>query len=203
MRKIILIGSGGHAKSCIDVIESCNDFKIAGVVDKNKNRNETFSGYPILGSDKDLPQLHKKYPYALVAVGQIKSASIRENLFEKLKYIGFELPAIISSKANVSKYAKIGKGTIVMHHALINASAIIGNNCIINSKSLIEHDAVVEDHCHISTGSIINGGVKIGLKSFIGSGVITKQCISIEKRCVIGAGAIIKQNINADQVVKN
>ena len=35
MKKIILIGAGGHAKSCIDVIESLNKkFKIAGLIEK-------------------------------------------------------------------------------------------------------------------------------------------------------------------------
>ena len=36
MDKIILIGGGGHALSCIDVIESRNDFKIAGIILKDK-----------------------------------------------------------------------------------------------------------------------------------------------------------------------
>ena len=37
MQKITLIGAGGHAISCIDVILSSNKFKIKGYVSKNKN----------------------------------------------------------------------------------------------------------------------------------------------------------------------
>ena len=33
-KKIILVGSGGHAEACIDVIESEKKFKILGLVDK-------------------------------------------------------------------------------------------------------------------------------------------------------------------------
>ena len=33
MDKIILIGGGGHCKSCIDVIEQAGTFQIAGIVD--------------------------------------------------------------------------------------------------------------------------------------------------------------------------
>jgi FlaA1/EpsC-like NDP-sugar epimerase len=36
MKKIILIGGGGHSKSCIDVIENENKYKIVGIVDKKK-----------------------------------------------------------------------------------------------------------------------------------------------------------------------
>ena len=33
--EIILLGGGGHCRSCIDVIEQAGDFNIAGIVDKN------------------------------------------------------------------------------------------------------------------------------------------------------------------------
>ena len=37
MKKIILVGGGGHCKSCIDVIENENKYKIIGIIDKKKN----------------------------------------------------------------------------------------------------------------------------------------------------------------------
>ena len=36
MKQIILIGGGGHCKSCIDVIENGNKYKIRGIIDKKK-----------------------------------------------------------------------------------------------------------------------------------------------------------------------
>ena len=38
MKKIILVGAGGHCTSCIDVIEMEKKFKIAGLID-NKKKN--------------------------------------------------------------------------------------------------------------------------------------------------------------------
>ena len=35
-KKLILIGAGGHALSCIDVIEAEKKFKIIGLVDNSK-----------------------------------------------------------------------------------------------------------------------------------------------------------------------
>ena len=37
MKEIILIGAGGHAISCIDVIEESKKFKISGIVDNDKS----------------------------------------------------------------------------------------------------------------------------------------------------------------------
>jgi len=48
MNEIILIGAGGHARSCIDVIELSGLFKIAGLVEKGKLNNKENLGFPII-----------------------------------------------------------------------------------------------------------------------------------------------------------
>jgi len=183
--QLLLIGAGGHCRSCIDVIEQEGRFEIAGIVDKGgeaecsklkaqSQKNTAVAetevlGYPIIGTDDDLPELRKKYCHALVTVGQIKSPDVRIRLHQLLLSLGFELPTIISPLAYVSRHAKIGQGTVIMHHALVNAGAVVGENCIINTKALVEHDAVIEDHCHIATGAVVNGGVVVQGCTFVGS----------------------------------
>ena len=188
MTPILLIGGGGHCRSCIDVIEAEGKYKIAGIVNQPGGNADPFLGYEVLGDDGDLPELFKKYTIALITVGQIKSTDLRVKLFQQLRSLGFELATIISPRAYVSKNASLGAGTIVMHDSLVNAGAKIGNNCILNTKSLVEHDAIVEDHCHISTSSVVNGGTIIREKTFIGSNTITKEYITVGKNSVIGAG---------------
>jgi sugar O-acyltransferase (sialic acid O-acetyltransferase NeuD family) len=191
MKDIILIGGGGHCKSVIDVIEQEGQFKIAGIVDKPEFLGSDILGYSVIGNDSDLGILVKKYKYALVTVGQIKSPLLRMKLFELAKKSGFILPNIISPRAYISKYTTVGKGTIIMHDVLINADAQIGENCIINSKVLIEHDCSISNHCHISTRATINGGVIVKSGSFIGSGVTTKESITIGKNSFIKAGSLV------------
>ena len=192
---LILIGGGGHCKSCIDVIEQENKFLIAGIVDINRFISELL-GYPLLGNDDDLAKLKLNYDYALITIGQIKTPAIRIRLLDYAKSLGFKLPAIISPRAYVSKHAKIGNGTIIMHDALINAGVIVGDNCIINTKSLIEHDAVIENNCHISTGAIINGGAIIKQGSFVGSNAATKESIKTNEKDLIKAGSLFKGYAN-------
>ena len=193
--KLILIGGGGHCKSCIDVIEQENKFLIAGIVDTNRSISELL-GYPLRGHDEDLIKLKASYDYALITMGQIKSPAIRVRLFDYVESLGFKLPSIISPRAYVSKHAKIGNGTIVMHDALINAGALVGDNCIINTKSLIEHDAVIENNCHISTGAIINGGVIVKKGSFVGSNAVTKESVDTKENDFIKAGSLFKGHVN-------
>ena len=202
MDKILLLGAGGHARSCIDVLEKENQFEIAGLIEKGESISNESLGYPVIGTDDDLKGLRKQYKNALITVGQIKSPKIRIKLYQLLKELDFTLPVIVSPHAYVSKHAQIGEGSIIMHGVIINANAKIGNNCIINNRALIEHDAVIGDHCHIATGAIINGEVSVGNETFIGSGAITKQCISIGNNCIVGAGIILKNDVKHNLSVK-
>ena len=189
---IILIGGGGHCKSCIDVIEQEGKYSIVGIVDLPEKVGETILGYPIIATDDEIKDLTKKYQNFLITLGQIKSPGRRIEIFNLLKEYKVNLPVIISPIAYVSKHATIDEGTIIMHHALVNASAKIGKNCIINTKALVEHDVEIGNHCHISTGATINGHVKIGDETFIGSNAVTKENIKIEANSFIKANSIVK-----------
>ncbi|MGC9337715.1 MAG: acetyltransferase [Candidatus Cloacimonadia bacterium] len=194
-KNIILIGGGGHCKSCIDVIEQESKYKIAGIVDLKEKLREKVLGYEIIANDEDLPELIRDYKYYLITVGQIKSPEKRIRLFNYLKQLGAQFPTIVSPFAYVSSHSYIDEGTIIMHHALVNADVTIGKNCIINTKVLIEHDVTIEDYCHIATSAVINGGVYIEKNTFVGSNVTIKEAVSIERDSVIQAGSYISKNI--------
>lgn len=191
---ILLVGAGGHARACIDVIEQEGRFTVAGLVGLPHEVGTRVLDYPVLGADEDLPTLLGAHAHALVTVGQIKTPELRMRLFDVVDQSSCTLPVIVSPHAYVSPHAALGAGSIVLHGAVVNAGAVVGRNCIINSQSLIEHDVVIADHCHVATAAAINSGVRIGAGTFIGSGSSVRQCINIGERCVIGMG----QRILAD-----
>lgn len=192
---IILIGAGGHARSCIDVIEQQGQYHIAGLVGLPEQRHTQQLGYPVIASDDALGELAKSYQYALISIGQIQTAELRLRLYQQAKQCGFQMPVIIAPTAHVSRHAAIGAGSIVMHGAIVNAGARVGNNCIINTRALIEHDTNIEDHCHISTGSILNGDVTVDAGSFIGSGCTIKEGVLIGKGCLVGMGLTVRHKL--------
>tara|TARA_B100000029_G_scaffold472164_1_gene512434 strand:- start:2 stop:586 length:585 start_codon:yes stop_codon:yes gene_type:complete len=194
MAKIILIGGGGHAISCADVINSSKKFSIAGIVLRDKKDLQK-SDLKILGYESDLKNLRKKYKYAVVAIGQIKDHKKRYDIYKKLKKYKFILPVIKSKFSYVSPKAKILEGTIVMHGAIVNSKASIGKNCILNTGCIIEHGAKIGSYTHISTGVIVNGDAVVKEKNFIGSGSVLHQGIKINKHRIIPSLSRIKKNI--------
>ncbi|TLD41233.1 MAG: 4-amino-6-deoxy-N-Acetyl-D-hexosaminyl-(Lipid carrier) acetyltrasferase [Candidatus Jettenia ecosi] len=186
MEEIVLIGGGGHCKSCIEVIEAEDKFKIIGIVDTKEKLRQKVLGYEVIACDEDLPKLVKEHKNFLIAIEQIKSPEKRIEKFEYLKSLGANFPVIISPLSHVSKHATIGEGTIIMHNVIVNAGTTIGKNCIINTGAIIEHDAVIGNRCHISTGAIINGGTKVKEGTFFGSNSMAKEYIEIGENSIIG-----------------
>jgi sugar O-acyltransferase (sialic acid O-acetyltransferase NeuD family) len=200
MKKIdlLLIGAGGHAVACIDVIESNGDFNIVGLVGLPSEIGFNKLGYEVIGSDKDLVALGQKYSNCLITLGQMNSPESRIDLFNKAKNAGFTFPPIISKRAYLSPHAKVGEGTILMHDSLVNAGAVIGRNCIINTKALIEHDSKIGDNCHVSTGAIVNGSVEIADSVFIGSSSTIRNGLNIGCGAVIGMGSTVLSDLDAN-----
>jgi sugar O-acyltransferase (sialic acid O-acetyltransferase NeuD family) len=136
-------------------------------------------GYEVIGTDDEMANYADKAEF-IVTVGQIKSPDLRIKLHKMVEQAGGKFATVISPLAHVSKYAKIGEGTVVMHQAVVNADATIGKGCIINTFANVEHDTVIGDYCHISTGAMINGGAQIADGTFIGSQSVVNQGVKIK-----------------------
>lgn len=193
-RPLILIGGGGHCKSVIEVAESAG-YEIKGILDMpDEVGKEVLPGHKVIGTDEEIPQYVQECDF-IITVGFIKNPALRIKLYNKVKEAGGRFATIEASTAHVSKYAELGEGTVIMHHAFVNAGAKIGDNCIINTFVNIEHDAVVGNQCHISTGTMVNGECKIGENCFIGSQSVCANCIEIASDIIVGAGSVVRKSI--------
>ena len=84
LNEILLMGAGGHAASCIDVIESEGRFRVAGLIAAPTEIGSEVCGYKVIGSDRDLEQLRSSFSNILIALGHISTAQPRVQLFLKL-----------------------------------------------------------------------------------------------------------------------
>ena len=194
-KSIILVGGGGHCKSCIDVIESENKYNIIGIIDLPETKGSKILSYDIIGDDGDIETFAKKGYNFLITIGHMGNAKRRAVLYDLINFYGGKMPTIISPYAHVSRFTQIGNGTIIMHNSIINSNSKIGHNCILNTKALLEHDTIVGNNCHISTDVNVNGGCVIEDNVFIGSATTLINGISICSETIIGAGSLILESI--------
>ena len=190
-KKLILIGSGGHANSCINIINTTKKFKISYLVSKNSIKIENFNKIQTI-SEKDLLKKKLAGKNIFIAFGQLKTGELREKKFNFFKKKNCKFPVIKSKHSVISHDADIKEGTIIMHYVIINSNVSIGKNCIINNRATIEHDCIIEDNVHIAPGAIILGGCHIKKNSFIGSGSVIKQSSVIKSNSIIPAKTYFK-----------
>ena len=98
MKNIVIIGSGGHASSLIDLINSSKKFKIFGYFDKIKNSNIKLK---YLGDDNKITNY--KINFAAMGIGLGLSPRKKSELIKKYLKIGLSFPKLIHKNSYVSK----------------------------------------------------------------------------------------------------
>lgn len=198
MKNIIIIGSSGHAKVIIDIIEQEKKYNIIGLIDTFRKAGEITLGYSILGQEEDLPKIIEKYLVsgAIVAIGD---NFLRSAIVEKIKKIAPNLLFIssIHPKASIGKDVSIGEGTVIMPGVCINSSSFVGKFCILNTNASLDHDSTLEDFASIGPGVKTGGYCHISSYSAIGIGATLVQKTHIGEHTVIGANSLVMKNIRS------
>ncbi|MFZ3091395.1 MAG: acetyltransferase [Nitrospirota bacterium] len=202
MKKIILLGGGGHARVLIDLIIGCSEYDIAGILDPQIEKGTEVSGIIVLGSDDMLSELFDRgIKDVCIAVGSIKDNNKRWMLYEKVKQIGFSVPALIHPKAVIAGDLQISEGVQIMAGSVIQTGSSIGENTIINTGAVIDHDNKVGRHVHICPGAVVSGGCIINDSAFIGAGATVIQGIRIGKNAIVAAGSVVINDVPDNSTV--
>lgn len=201
MENIIIIGSSGHAKVIIDIVEKENKYNIAGLTDKFREKDEEVSGYRIIGKEEDIAKLLKKHNISggIIAIGDNWT---RSRVCENIKSIrpDFRFVTAIHPSAQTAKDVEIGNGTVVMAGAIINSSSSVGEHCIINTNSSLDHDSVMKDFSSLAPNVTTGGNVEIGKFSAISLGAKIIHGIRIGEQTVIGAGSVVLKDVSSFSV---
>lgn len=196
MEKIILLGGGGHCKVVIEAILSRGEFKIVGIIDKNKKKGQKVLGFPIIGNDEEIKNcFNQGIKNCFVAFGGIVESGLRLMLVNLVKEIGMSFPNIIHKNSSISHSVIMGEGNYFGQGVIVNSDAKVGNHCIVNTAAIIEHDCCIGDFAHIAPGVLLSGAVTVGNGTLIGIGTSIVQSITIGRNSIIGAGSVVVKDI--------
>ena len=181
MKKLYVIGTGGHYRAVLEIASSNS---IADSVINLSIEDFRLSFNKLLAKDIEFH----------IAIGDLK---LRNNLFEELLNLNMKVVSVVSKRSLIAKNSFIGNGSVIMPNAVIRSGARILHNTIINTSAVVEHDSEIGQSCNISPGAIICGSSHIGDKVFIGAGAVIIDGISICNNTVVGAGAVVIKDIEA------
>jgi sugar O-acyltransferase (sialic acid O-acetyltransferase NeuD family) len=196
MSGVLIVGSSGHARVIVDIIERTGSHTILGFLDDTKDQGMIEIGYPVLGNVADLPEIVLRHSLQgiFVAVGDNWS---RGSVAAKIKQLAPALPAILAvhPSAQVARSACIGPGTALMAGAVVNSNASVGSFCIINTRASIDHDCQLEDFASIGPGATLAGNVRVGAHSAICLQACVTEGVSIGSHTVVGAGSVVLDDL--------
>lgn len=202
MKKVIVVGSGGHAKVVIDIVNSMAGMQIAGVTSMDLPPGSVFCGYKVLGNDSVLPQLYQegKFDELAIGVGGYKDNELRTKIYGNLKSAGFKIANVIHPTAYISKTVMLGEGCVIFPGVLLNTEVKIGNNSIVATGASIDHETVIGNNVLVSAGVTIGAYAKIEDNALIALGVKIISGITIGEKTLIGAGSVVVKNIESNSV---
>lgn len=184
MKKIVIIGAGGHGKVVADIAR-LNGYLDISFLDDDDSKTEC-CGFPVVGNTSEFVNFDCDM---FVALGD---AEKRREFIGRLS----KTVTLIHPSAVVAESVTIGRGCVIMAGAVINPDTHMGDGCIINTCSSVDHDSRIDDYVHIAVGSHLGGTVHIGDNTWIGAGATVINNIDICSDCIIGAGAVVVKDIS-------
>jgi len=192
---IYLIGSGGHARSILEILLFNFASQDILIVDYDVSTLNSYFEKSILGcsvvkiSLDDLPDIFGLEDRVYISVGNLYE---RKKILHSIARKNVVFPSTIAHSALVSSTADISEVGVSIHHRAYVAPLVsLGDFTIVNSGAILEHEVVVGHNSHIGPGAIITGRCKIGCNVFVGAGAIVTNSAKVADNVTIGAGAVV------------
>jgi len=199
---IIIVGGGGHAKMCIDLLRQTKEYEILGIIDDKLKVGDAILGVKVIGANSLLSKLVTLgVKFAVNGVGSISKPKLRSMIHMKLTNIGFFLPNLVHPLSIIEPSVNMGNGNQIMMGSIIGSDVQIGNGCIVNSGAVVSHECILRDHCHVAPGALLAGSIDVGNSSVIGMGTTVYLGLTIGSNAMIFNGVNVLKNIPEGTVV--
>lgn len=195
-KKIVIIGASGHGSVVLDCVIKEGIYDCIGFLDSSKAPGTLNSGYEILGSEYDLPQLMQSHGVsgAIVAIGD---NWIRRSVVHNLQILvpNLEFITTIHPDSTIARDVILGRGSVILAGVRVCASASVGDHCILNTNSILEHDGLMHNYSSMAPMTCVGGNFTLGEFSALCIGAICIENIAIGRHSVIGAGAVVLEDV--------
>lgn len=198
---VILVGSGGHAKVVLDIIELSPQYRILGVT-TNDPHMTSFCGYPVLGQDDVLPKYFQDgIKHVAIGVGGFVDNKLRREVFLKIISLGFHAVTLIHPSAVLARDVQVGDGSVIFAGVVINPGVSIGKNSIIATGSTVDHETMIADHVLVSAGVSIGASVTVEEGALLAIGSVVVSGKTIGRGSLVSAGAVVVKDVDPQVTV--
>lgn len=193
MKRLLIVGAGGHGRVVADAAASGGDWDTICFVDDRWPALADSGQWQVVSTPNML--LERAVDTGEAIVVAIGRAEIRQDWTARLERAGYPVATVVHASAVISRSARVGRGTVVCAGAVLNPDSRIGEAVIVNTRAVVEHDCVIGAGAHVCPGVQMAGGVKVGEGAWIGIGSTIVQGCTVGARATVGAGAVVIDDV--------
>jgi sugar O-acyltransferase (sialic acid O-acetyltransferase NeuD family) len=189
-QRVLVIGTGNHAKVVAEILRACGRTVAGYVAPRGQSGPQRAGEIPVLAWSEAL-DLRGRCE-CIVGIGD---NLIRQELTGEAEGAGFALATAVHPAAVVGPGVGIGPGSVVAPGAILVLDVTLGRGVIVNTGACVDHDCRIGDWCHVGPGAVLAGSVVLGDGVFVGAGSVVINNITIGRYSVAGAGAVVVGDI--------
>jgi sugar O-acyltransferase (sialic acid O-acetyltransferase NeuD family) len=202
-QNLVILGAGGASREIAEAVEDINRreqrWNLLGFLDDEPTKiGRIIDGVRVLGPISAAARYSALF---LIGIAAARNHGARRRVVETLKVRQDRFATIVHPSASVSRHAKVGWGSALLHNVIITPDAIIGNHVIVEYGAMIGHGALIEDFVTIAPGAIISGSVRICRGVFLGAGSVIRDGVTINEDALVGMGAVVVQDVASHSIV--
>jgi len=199
MKRLIIIGGGGHARELLDIVDAVN--RVSTVYD--------FLGFAadVYYDEEEVAARGAKYlgevasalaaTDAEYAIG-IGSAEARHTIDALAISSGRKAATLIHPDSTQGFGVELGAGCVIAAGARLTTHISLGRHVHLNVNSTVSHDVRIGDYVTLSPGVNVSGRVTIGQETTLGVGSRVIERLTIGERTMVGAGATVVTDLPSD-----
>jgi UDP-perosamine 4-acetyltransferase len=192
MSRIVVVGTGDHARVVADVVHAAGH-ELVAFVDPEGSGARPSPATPVWnGLDTEGWITKRRGSLFVVAIG---SNGVRRRVFDRCIAMGLQAVAVVHPTAALLGGASMDAGAQVCAMAVIGVSAHVGEDVVVNTAATVDHDVVLEAHCFIGPGAHLAGRVRVGQEAHVGLGAVVREGITIGAGALVAAGAVVVEDV--------
>ncbi|MGY1885754.1 MULTISPECIES: NeuD/PglB/VioB family sugar acetyltransferase [unclassified Blastococcus] len=195
VRRLVVMGAGGHAREVLDVLESLPDAPAQERTTVFAEPGWTTAVAAALVRDRGY-ELVEAFPvdatHYLPAVGD---PALRRRFVALAEGRGLEPAQAVSPLSTVPDAVRTAPGLVIFPRSHISTNVALGRHCQINTGCSLSHDVRLGDQVSLSPGVLLAGGVVVEDDVFLGIGAVVLPDRRIGRGAVVGGGAVVVHDV--------
>lgn len=194
-RPIVVIGSGGHGREVLDVIEAVNaeasTFEVLGVLDDGAPDPALLGAYELehLGGVAMLSSLAPCAEY-VIGIGSPTARRAIDRIAEDRV-----APVLRHPMSSLGREVELDPGCVLFAGVHLTNHIRLGRHAHVNRNATIGHDSSLGAYSTLGPLAAMSGNVHIGEGVFVGTGAVFNPGVTVGDGVVVGSNAAVIRDV--------